>query len=122
MLIALFFIILVSGCKPYDSRGDDTLQLCCQVVIFLAYFAGLMLMVEVPQSEQPLFGQFLLAVTLAPLCTAGFMIFCCGLIPMVYAVFMGLVKRGDRRAKLEGEEDEPEGGVSAEKPARRAVV
>jgi hypothetical protein len=93
LLMSLFFIVLYSSCRPYDSRGDDTLQLTCQIVIFFSYFSGLMLMVEVPQSEEPLFNTFVIGVAISPLITAGFMVVFCAIIPMVSAAMTALVKR-----------------------------
>ena len=99
LLIALFFIVLYSSSRPYDSIGDDTLQLCCQIVIFLSYFAGLMLMVEVPQSEQPLFGTFLVVVAVLPLACAGVMVVGCAILPLLSAVTVSILKRKTRRLK-----------------------
>ena len=65
--MSLAFIVLYALAKPYEDGVADSLQLWCQIAIFVNFFCGLLYMVRSDGVEDEHFTQILLMMNVLPL-------------------------------------------------------
>jgi hypothetical protein len=107
-----------SRCGPYETNADDQLQLVCQITIFLCYFSGVLLKLEVSEAEGDGFANFMVLIVVLPIVFAAFVMVFYAIIPLLVAVIterkllMGLVMDEDgaiEEERIEEESKEREG-------------
>eukprot|EP00937_MAST-01D_sp_MAST-1D-sp2_P003491 g3491.t1 len=99
-LLALIFIVSYAKFSPYQADDDDTLQLACQVAIFMSFFTALLLTVNDPYivKQSDAFAFVLMFSNAVPICIGIGVCMNVAIIPTL-KVFFAIWRRHSRAEK-----------------------